>query len=144
MQTVDDISYGVVPVRKEGLEWKVFLIHQFGLQGDVYWTFPKGHPEDGEAREQTSLRELSEETGIIDVMLQKDKTYEQSYTFPFENTFINKKVFYYVGIVTSKEFTIQTTEVQEAGWFTFDEAIEKLSYQRLKEMCKEIKEDIMN
>ncbi len=141
MQTVDDISYGVVPIRKEGLEWKVFLIHQFGLQGDVYWTFPKGHGEQGENREQTSLRELSEETGITDVVLQKDTTYQQSYCFPFEGTIINKKVLYYIGVVSSKEYSIQTEEVQDAGWFTFDEAIEKLSYERLKEMCREIKED---
>ena len=141
MQTVDDISYGVVPIRKEGLEWKVFLIHQFGLQGDVYWTFPKGHPEGNETCEETALRELFEETGITDVVLLKEKIYEQEYTFPFEHTRINKKVLYYIGVVSTKEFSIQTEEVQEAGWFTFDEAIEKLSYERLKEMCREIKED---
>ena len=142
MRTKDDISYGVIPLLKDSSGWKVFLIHQYGLKGDIYWTFPKGHPEEGETREQSALRELYEETGLTPKNLLTDVTYEQSYSFPYEGTRIDKKVLYYAGIIEFPEFSIQPEEVKEAGWFTFTDACAKLSHDRAKVMLTQIKSDL--
>lgn len=42
---------------------KVLLVKVTNLQGDVVWTFPKGHLEKGETPLAAALREVEEETG---------------------------------------------------------------------------------
>ena len=143
MQSKEDVSYGVIPLLKDGDQWKVFLIHQYGLKGDIYWTFPKGHPEAGETSEESALRELYEETGLTPKKLLTDTAYEQIYSFPYEGIRIDKKVLYYVGIVESPVFCIQAEEVKEAGWFSFADACLKLSHQRAKTMLTQIKSDLL-
>jgi len=34
-----------------------------------YWTFPKGHPEDGELPIETAVRETLEETGVTPIVI---------------------------------------------------------------------------
>ena len=42
---------------------KVLLVKVENLEGEVRWTFPKGHLEAGEGARQAALREVEEETG---------------------------------------------------------------------------------
>ena len=42
---------------------KVLLVKVTNLQGELVWTFPKGHLEKGERAPQAALREVEEETG---------------------------------------------------------------------------------
>ncbi len=42
---------------------KVLLVKVTNLQGEVVWTFPKGHLERGETPLKAALREVEEETG---------------------------------------------------------------------------------
>lgn len=42
---------------------KVLLVKVTNLQGEVVWTFPKGHLEKGETPLKAALREVQEETG---------------------------------------------------------------------------------
>lgn len=121
--------------------WKVFLINQYGSAGDVYWTFPKGHPEDNESPKEAALREFREETGIATCELIEDKTYAHRYSFMYEDTCINKSVRYYLGMVSSSEFSIQEDEVKEAGWFTLDEAKALLTYEYAKEVIDDLRQE---
>jgi ADP-ribose pyrophosphatase YjhB (NUDIX family) len=136
MESKCEQSYGVIPVRKEGGEWKVLLIDQYGLQGDTFWGFPKGHPEPGETGEETALRELREETALIVERFLPD-TFTQEYSFVFEDAQIEKQVTYYVGIVAEGDPFVEEDEVKEAGWFTAAEALERLTFQRTKEILTE-------
>ncbi len=142
MQTIDDISYGVIPLIKENGTWYVFLIHQIGRAGDVYWTFPKGHLEGGESQKEAALRELEEETGIILQSLHTSRVYEQTYSFPSDTYMVDKKVQYYLGVAKNKEYTIQEDEVKEAGWYTFIQAKERLTHQKAKDMLETIEKDL--
>jgi 8-oxo-dGTP pyrophosphatase MutT (NUDIX family) len=142
MQHQEDTSFGIIPLVKENEVWKVFLIHQHGLAKDIYWTFPKGHPEKDETQEEAALRELYEETGLVPAFLHTDMVYLQTYSFLFEGIMIDKKVEYYLGIITDTEFTIQEEEVKNAGWFTFDEALVLLSHTCAKTMLLQVKDDI--
>ena len=85
METIKDYSYGVIPLLKEGNQWKVFLINQIPRRGSLFWTFPKGHPEDDETHKETALRELVEETGIIPDTVIEEKIFKQAYTFVYKN-----------------------------------------------------------
>jgi 8-oxo-dGTP pyrophosphatase MutT (NUDIX family) len=139
MQTKDDISYGVIPLfQKDDGTWNVFLIHQYGHAGDIYWTFPKGHPEASETGEEAARRELLEETGITLASLDTSKPYTQTYNFPYKGVLINKTVVYYVGIASSLAYAIQEDEVQNAGWYSFEAALPRLTHDRAREMLTEV------
>ncbi|MBI4371220.1 MAG: NUDIX domain-containing protein [Elusimicrobia bacterium] len=46
-----------------GRAGKILLVKVTNLQGEVRWTFPKGHLEKGETPLKAALREVEEETG---------------------------------------------------------------------------------
>lgn len=142
MQTKKDYSYGVIPVRKEQDDWYVFLINQYSATGDVFWTFPKGHPEAGESPEEAARRELTEETAIVLEKLDTLKVYTQEYTFPFKDILIEKSAVYYLGFVQDEQFSIQEDEVKEAGWFLLADALEKLTHDKSKTILKAVQVDI--
>lgn len=138
MKSKDDRSYGVIPIIFENGSWKVFLIHQYGSAGDVYWTFPKGHAEENETSIEAALRELVEETGIILKRLREGLLFTQTYTFMHADVLIHKSVEYYVGEAASKDHRLQEEEVKDAGWFTFEDAREKLTFDAAKAMLSEL------
>jgi ADP-ribose pyrophosphatase YjhB (NUDIX family) len=61
-------SVGGVIVRNHNTEPEVLLIR--ALEYDD-WFLPKGHKEEGESLEQTALREIEEETGLIDLEIKE-------------------------------------------------------------------------
>jgi len=131
---IKDYSYGIIPLIKEEDGWKIFLINQYGHTGDVYWTFPKGHAEGEESPLQAALRELFEETGLTIEKPDEALVYKQEYSFKDGENVINKTVVYYRGVASSSAFHIQEDEVKEAGWFTPQEALLKLTFEPSKEI----------
>lgn len=142
METKDDISYGIIPLIREEGNWHVFLINQISRGGDIYWTFPKGHQESGESGEETARRELTEETNIKLEKLDTSIMYEQAYSFSCDNAIINKKALYFIGVASSKAYIVQEGEVKEAGWFLFEEALKRLTYDKAKIMLQKVWEDL--
>lgn len=47
---------------------KVLLICARDDDGKRFWSFPKGHQEDGESDVETAIRETREETGLDDYL----------------------------------------------------------------------------
>jgi tRNA nucleotidyltransferase (CCA-adding enzyme) len=80
------------------------------------WGFPKGHMEKGETEEQTALRELEEETGI----LVHDHTLKKKIRF-------RNNVYFMVTMRTQElpsEMNIQDkTEIEMAKWFTEEDML---------------------
>jgi len=56
------LSAGVVPVRRYDEGWRYLLLRAYR-----YWDFPKGEPESGESPLAAALRELAEETTLVQV-----------------------------------------------------------------------------
>jgi bis(5'-nucleosidyl)-tetraphosphatase len=143
MQTKTDQSYGVIPIRKKGQTWEVFLINQFSKIGNnSYWILPKGHPEAGESPLQTAIRELKEETGLVADRILETPSFDLGYTFMFEQARIKKQVSFFVGIVTQELYQLDPIEVREAGWYSLDAAAERLDYQDTKTMFAEARQFI--
>lgn len=143
MQTKTDLSYGIIPIRRVGESWEVFLIHQFSRIGNnSYWVFPKGHPEDGETATESAIRELKEETGMEADKILIEPTFKLQYSFMFDGVQIDKTVIFFIGIITSKNYTLDQEEVKEAGWYSLKEAAKILDYQGTKQLFSEARKFI--
>ena len=97
-----------------------------GKQND--WSFPKGHVDAGENSIQTMIREIKEETGltvsIIEIL--PDLEYTSS-----SGEIVSTKMFIVLSGDDSKlkpEF-----EQDDIQWIPYNEVIEKLSYDNLKD-----------
>ncbi len=144
METISDTSYGIIPLYKKEGEWQVFLINQIGRRGDCFWTFPKGHPEEGETTEETALRELFEETHMRPKEVLSRPPLLQSYEFVYEGMLVKKESFYFLAIMEEQEFVVEEREVMEAGWFTLSDALERLTHAQAKEMLTTVAKELQN
>ncbi|MEZ4200516.1 MAG: NUDIX domain-containing protein [Candidatus Paceibacterota bacterium] len=139
MESKKDYSYGIVPIHKDNQnQFKVLLIDQYSpVKGNYYWIFPKGHAEEGERPEETALRELCEETGLVPTSL-SDETFEMRYEFLVGETAVDKRVIFYIGYIDDITVELQLSEVREARWLSLEEARELLTYQNAKDVLAEV------
>lgn len=135
MDRKTDISYGIIPYRYEDGVPRFLLVFQHSRwRGDTYWVFPKGHPEEGESPEATARRELYEETQIELNTLDTEHPITISYAFEHDGQVIDKQVVYFPGKAARAEFMLDEHEVTDAGWFTYEEARKRLSFENTKKV----------
>ncbi len=97
-----------------------------------YWGFAKGRVEPGEDEQTTARREVAEETGL-EVTLVDGFREVDDYWYQRKGTRIHKQAIFFLAEAPSLEFKI-SWEHEEAGWFTFDAAMEKLKFAGLREL----------
>lgn len=122
-------SCGAVVIKKENDELKFLIIRQT----DGYWGFPKGHVEENETEEETSIREIKEETNIdveIDNKFRKVITYS-----PKEG--VTKDVVFFIGKATSDDLKIDPNELLEAKWVNNKDAKDYFKYQETIDVYEE-------
>ncbi len=137
MESIEDQSFGVVPVIKKDDEWQVLLVHQISYRGadDRFWTFPKGHPDEGEDPVQTAKRELMEETSINDVQIIEQAAFTVQYSFTHEGKRITKTVIFYLGVCQDHNIKVTLPdEIADLGWFTFKDAAERLTHKNAQKV----------
>lgn len=139
MKTIQDRSYGVVPLHQSDDGVRVLLVHQISYRGDDFWIFPKGHAEAGETNNETALRELEEETGIKNITLEPEKKFSVFYSFIHEGVKIDKTVEYYLGYcVDTKTIITQPHEIKELRWCDFAAAYDLLTHQNSKDVLRSV------
>ena len=125
-------SCGAIVYRKYHGNTEILLVRHIK---SGYWSFPKGHVEEGETEEETARREIKEETGL-DVLL--DTGFRETVTFsPKRNT--KKTVVYFVGMATSHELVPQQEEISELRWHEIGQAISVLTYENDKMIVSKAK-----
>lgn len=113
---------------------KVLLIYEKSAQ---YWGFPKGHIEGNETELETAKREVKEEVGL-DVEINENKRYELNY---ITDKGIDKTTVLYIAEPKNDEIVMQESEIQNVQWCNFNEALDVISYDNLKDVFrKAIKE----
>jgi 8-oxo-dGTP pyrophosphatase MutT (NUDIX family) len=118
-------SCGAVIYRKHHGNTEVLLI-QHTHSG--YWSFPKGHQNEGETDAQTALREIKEETGL-DVYI--DESFCEAVQFsPRRGTM--KTVIYFIASLKSREVIPQYEEITDYRWVEVTQAINLLTYENDK------------
>ena len=96
------------------------------------WGFPKGHIEKDETKEETAIREVLEETNVR-IKIIPDFEREVKY-IPNEKTI--KKVTIFMGITQDEEVTIDTSEIEDFKWCTYEEALKLVTYKLQKDVLE--------
>ncbi len=128
-----DLSYGIIPVRYVKKGWEVLLVQH----GKGHWSFPKGHPDPGEAPQEAARRELEEETGLQVSRFFDLPELEERYQFRYQEDLVHKRVIYFLAEV-SGEVKIQEEEITDFRWCHLEEAAERATFPASKELCRSV------
>ena len=104
-----------------------------------HWDFPKGHVEENETEVQTALREVKEETNV-DVHIYENIKYESHYS-PKEN--VEKTVIFFLARSISDTLVKQDAEIADIGWYSYEDALNILTYDNAKEILKKSYNDLL-
>lgn len=108
----------------------VLIIEQF--QG--FFSFPKGHVEEGETEEETAIREVKEETNI-DIEITSKKKFKISYKI---NGNTKKEVVFFIAKAISFDLKNQENEIISCEWVDKDKVLDTLTYNNIKNVYKNV------
>lgn len=112
-----EISAGGVVYRQENGELQIQLI--LDRYGKV--SLAKGKMESGETIEDTALREIEEETGILGKVVSPVDIIAYTYQNPVHGE-VNKEVHYYLVEAKGGHMKPQLEEINEVSWYDSQEA----------------------
>lgn len=100
--------------------------------------FPKGHVEAGETEEQTALREIREETGLI---VQLENGFRQCVEY-YPKPNVKKQVVYFLASLTdpTAQPIPQKEEVSELRWMNTEEANTLVTFRNDRRLIDKAKE----
>ncbi len=113
-----EISAGGVVYRYREDELEIQLIQD--RYGKI--SLPKGKMEPGETVEQTALREIMEETGIIGRIVSLIEVIKYTYVHQVHGD-VKKEVHYYLVEAVGGELQAQVEEIRGVEWCAPDEAL---------------------
>ncbi len=119
-KAAEEKSCGAVVWREEAGRREYLLARHNG----GHWSFPKGHVESGETEEQTALREIAEETGLL---AQVDTGFRRQVTY-YPKPDVVKDVIFFTARITGGREHAQEAEIAEIGWFPLQEARSLITY----------------
>ncbi|MBP5294580.1 MAG: peptidoglycan editing factor PgeF [Lachnospiraceae bacterium] len=99
-----------------------------------HWSFSKGHMEGAETEEETAHREILEETGLAIRFLPGFRT---GYTYEKEPGVL-KTVTFFLAESLEGELHFQKEELIDAGWFSSKEALQRITYERDREVFRKL------
>jgi 8-oxo-dGTP pyrophosphatase MutT (NUDIX family) len=105
------------------------------------WVFPKGLIGDnikGEKKEETAVREVEEETGVV-AQLGKPLS-PITYWYLLDGEKRKKTVYYYLMEYISEDVSKKDDEMEQVEWLPMNEVEKKLTYESDKTVWKEAKE----
>jgi 8-oxo-dGTP diphosphatase len=115
----------------------LLMVKVKNLEGQVVWTFPKGHIERGEKAQETALREVEEETGY---RCQIDQPIERAqYWFQRDGRLIKKTVTWFLMKPLAKIGQPDAEEILEVCWVPLEEAKKLAKYKSDKKILSSLK-----
>jgi len=121
----NEVSAGGVVARASANGWEICLVC-----AGRYWGFPKGHLEPGETAQQAALREIAEECGLPPASLSiVAELPAAEYAYRRGGRLMFKLVHHFLVIAApGAELRPQASEIDEARWFSIDDAIGRASF----------------
>ena len=108
---------------------RVAIIARHSRSGHLEWCLPKGHIEKGETPQQTAVREVHEETGILGEVVDSIATID--YWFTGTTQRVHKLVHHFALRQTGGHLTVEGDpdhEAEDAIWVDFTDLDSVLSY----------------
>jgi len=112
----------------------VALIGRLDRRGRLLWSMPKGHVENGEAKEVTAAREVWEETGISGEVFADLGMID--YWFVSDGVRIHKTVHHHLLRFVDGIMNDEDPEVTEVSWIPVSELIEHLAYADERKLAR--------
>lgn len=112
----------------------VALIGRLDRRGRLLWSMPKGHVENGEAKEVTAEREVWEETGISGEVFADLGMID--YWFVSDGVRIHKTVHHHLLRFVDDIMNDEDPEVTEVSWIPVSELIEHLAYADERKLAR--------
>jgi 8-oxo-dGTP pyrophosphatase MutT (NUDIX family) len=135
MKTRRQVSAGGVLVRTGPHGSEVLLASRRTRRGDLVWGLPKGLVEQGEAPEETAVREVREETGHRGTI--RGPLREVSYWFVWEGTRIRKTVHFFLMDATDEPPGPRDREMEEVRWFPLQDGADVAGFDSEKKVILE-------
>ena len=126
LKRVDETSAGGLVVDLDGDVPRGALIGRVDRRGRLLWSLPKGHIEEGETPEDTAVREVAEETGIIGEVVAPLGIID--FWFIAEGRRVHKTVHHFLLRAVGGELSDADIEVTEVAWVPLPEITGQLAY----------------
>ncbi|MBA3368517.1 MAG: NUDIX hydrolase [Geodermatophilaceae bacterium] len=126
LRRVDETSAGGLVVDAERDVPVAALIGRIDRKGRLLWSLPKGHIELGESPEDTAVREVAEETGIIGEILAPLGVID--FWFVADGRRIHKTVHHFLLRAVGGALSDEDIEVNEVAWVPLEELSATLAY----------------
>ena len=133
-----EFSAGAVLVRRLRGRWRLAAIRPGGKPGGT-WALPKGNIGRGESPEETAVREVTEETGLVGRSVGKLGDVRYVYTRRGGERVFKVVSFYLLRYLRGRIDDVAPAfrrEVAEARWLPLEEAQKLLSYPGEREMAQ--------
>lgn len=131
-QRLEERSAGAVVFRRaKGSPRYLLLRYPAG-----HWDLPKGNIEKGEEPLQTMVREVREETGIVDLRVIPGFEKKIEYFYRRDGKKVHKTVVFFLAETSVEKVTI-SFEHQDYGWFDYAEAMKTVTYPNARRLIKE-------
>ena len=109
------------------------------LYGAGHWDFVKGNVEPNENEKDTVIRELREETGIVDAQFIEGFREKIEYFYRKQGATIHKEVIFFL-IETHTEKVKLSYEHVGYTWLNYQNAMEKLTFKNAKDVLQKAHE----
>src|SRR4051794_10108086 len=127
LRRVDETSAGGLVVADDGVTGpRAALIGRTDRRGRLLWSLPKGHIEAGETPEDTAVREVAEETGIIGEVVAPLGIID--FWFVADGRRVHKTVHHFLLRAIGGALSDADIEVTEVAWVPLDELSGRLAY----------------
>jgi len=127
LRRVDETSAGGLVVADDGVTGpRAALIGRTDRRGRLLWSLPKGHIEEGETPEDTAVREVAEETGIIGEVVAPLGIID--FWFVADGRRVHKTVHHFLLRAIGGALSDADIEVTEVAWVPLDELSGRLAY----------------
>jgi len=100
-----------------------------------HWDFVKGNVEPNESEQETVLRELKEETGIVATQTIEGFRERIVYYYRRQGSTVHKEVVFFLIEADTKKVTLSFEHVG-FDWLNYERALEKLTFKNAKDVLQ--------